>query len=93
MLRTLCITPPDLGTLPLARHSTVPSITTLTRELSSLSLDQAVTRQARLIGQFDPFAGPGTPTSSAGKYCFSASWLLTVTASLTLPIFNRVWQF
>lgn len=79
MLRTLCITPPEPGTLPLARHSTVPSITTLARELSTLSLDQAVTRQARVMGQFDPFAGPGTPASSAGKYPFNASRVFTIT--------------
>lgn len=88
MLRTLCITPPEPGTLPLARHNTVPSITTLARELSTLSLDQAVTRHTRLIGQFDPFAGPGTPTSSAGEYRDNASRLLH-----NLPIFTRVWQF
>ncbi len=87
MLRTLCITPPEPGTLPLARHSTVPSITTLARELSTLSLDQAVSRHTRLIGQFDPFAGPGTPTS-AGECRSNAPWLLH-----SLPMSTRVWQF
>lgn len=88
MLRTLCITPPEPGTLPLARQSTVPSITTLARELSTLSLDQAVSRHTRLIGQFDPFAGPGTPTSSAGECRNNAPWLLH-----NLLIFTRIWQF